>query len=807
MRKLFYPRYKVANPFKRFMLPVKTPLILSFVFLLFFSATTFGQAGDVSQVRNGNGNVIKVQGQVVGIDTCGSCWVNGNAGSSNAHYREGYSIAYRSLITGLTPGTCYEYVLEYDTYHGAVAIDYLTHYQRLEPHGPFGHIAEVVNPLAFESGSTKYNMPATSVNTFTIPPPAASGIASGSTKNITNQPTASYNALPANQRLMTIFNGVINDITYEHEDQIAIVGNTNTSSSIRVRFTPDNDSAVLAWGGHIASRTDWGNSTASGKPLSAGGISGSPYHMRQISMNLCTGANIPIGNQDRSLSAAAVFPPPDCPSVTSQTQCAGSTSFVFSIASPQAGVTYTWSFGTNTIDAAFAGNLTSATGTNVTVVHNGGGAFTTAGSFSLNITAVLNSVPQECLGVATGTIEKTVASASANPTTIDITSAAHNTTLTAGIAAGSSDADVTHYTYQWSILSPAVVAGTISNTTARVTTYTAGLADAGSTITFQVVATHIGGAACVGNATTSVGVNSIGACDVSPQTAVCAGTETTHTGSPNPKSSNATYVWSLGGFGGSGTTTATLKGGNSGTVTQVVVANSSYRITLTQTYANTALNTSCFEDVTIIPTPTVSAIYNPPGCTENTFSIDVPNSVVGSSYRVTQGGEATPTYDQTKAGTGSSLHFTGLAAGGGFFVRVTTGTASCTATTDCGSSTNSCTNPVAKNDNTNTAEASIAKPSETYKITLESPTNVTAAPNPFTEKVRFNLISAVSGRGSLELYNVMGQKIGVVYEGYFQAGKEFAIDYNVTKGSTGTLIYVFKVGDQKVTGKLISMRK
>src|SRR5215218_1213802 len=187
----------------------KKPLIFLLLTTFIFSLSSYGQAGDVSQVRNGNG---KLSSQGV-LDTCGSCWVNGNAGASNAHYREGYSIAYRSLVTGLTAGQCYEYELGYDTYHGAMAIDYLTHFQRLEPHGPFGHAAEVVDPLAFLSGSTPYKMSVipNGKNEFTIPPPSASGISSGvfnqdgTSKNVSQQALTSFNALPAAEKKMTIY--------------------------------------------------------------------------------------------------------------------------------------------------------------------------------------------------------------------------------------------------------------------------------------------------------------------------------------------------------------------------------------------------------------------------------------------------------------------------------------------------------------------------------------------------------------------------------------------------------------------------
>ena len=54
---------------------------------------------------------------------------------------------------------------------------------------------------------------------------------------------------------------------------------------------------MLAWGGHIATRQDWGAGN------SAVAISGSPYHTRLIDLD---GSG---GNQDRSLSADAVIFP------------------------------------------------------------------------------------------------------------------------------------------------------------------------------------------------------------------------------------------------------------------------------------------------------------------------------------------------------------------------------------------------------------------------------------------------------------------------------------------------------------------
>src|SRR4029078_12275134 len=69
------------------------------------------------------------------------------------------------------------------------------------------------------------------------------------------------------------------------------------SAAITINFTTTVAPPVLAWGGHIATRADWGNLN------SAVAISGSPYHTRLIDLD---GSG---GNQDRSLSADAVIFP------------------------------------------------------------------------------------------------------------------------------------------------------------------------------------------------------------------------------------------------------------------------------------------------------------------------------------------------------------------------------------------------------------------------------------------------------------------------------------------------------------------
>ena len=229
---------------------------------------------DLDQCRNGAAS---------SPENCtGSSWVNGNLAATQSHYIEGYSSAYRAKITDAPTGTPITVVLGYDIKHSDKhALDYLTHFNRLLPHTAFGHGAETIDPTSGISGISA------TIGTFAIPPPSSAG------SPVSGQPTTSFNSLPAGERLMTLYGGTISAISYASEGSLA---GDQSETQISVTFTLDSSSAVLSWGGHIGRALDWGAGN------SAGGISGSPYHMRIISWT--AGTN--LGNQDRSLSAAAV---------------------------------------------------------------------------------------------------------------------------------------------------------------------------------------------------------------------------------------------------------------------------------------------------------------------------------------------------------------------------------------------------------------------------------------------------------------------------------------------------------------------
>ncbi|MEQ1747731.1 MAG: hypothetical protein ABMA02_20055, partial [Saprospiraceae bacterium] len=278
-------------------------------------------SADIDQYRNGPFN---------NPDTSCTNWVNGNVGSQNSHYLEGWSVPYRCVMTNLPLNTPITLTLGYDVKNsGKHALDYLTFFHRLSPHDVFctanHQTAECVTPA---TGN---------FTTYPIPVPSSAG----SPKP--GMPTNSFNALPSGERLMRLYGGTIDTIYYVTH------GNLNASQSettINVVFRATTPDVVLTWGGHIATQADWGAGNA------AGGISGSPYHMRLVGWSLSN-----LGSQDRSLSSGAVAPVCD---ITGPDTLCTSANAQFCVPN-QSDITYSWTVvsGNATISGSTSGNCVS----------------------------------------------------------------------------------------------------------------------------------------------------------------------------------------------------------------------------------------------------------------------------------------------------------------------------------------------------------------------------------------------------------------------------------------------------------------
>ncbi len=304
-------------------------------------------SADLWQARNGTPTSPKSPVQ----------WAKGNAGPSNSHYVEGNSIPYRVVMSDLTNGP-HRLIIEWDTIHkGKHAIDYITHYDRLAPHSQFGaHVStEVIDPLDDIAGA--FGLP----GQFPIPSPATAG------SSLPGQPAASFQTLPAAERLMTIWNATISSITYVSEESLA---KESAATRVAIEFVSTNKTVVIAWGGHIASSQDWGSGN------SAVSIWGSPYHTRKIELD---GAG---GNQDRSLQALAVATPPTLAIAGAATVCAAATNTYTLSTDAKDPTSFQWSLANNTAGAVIVG---ATNGPNVEVAAG------SAGTYSLEATVFVGN--------------------------------------------------------------------------------------------------------------------------------------------------------------------------------------------------------------------------------------------------------------------------------------------------------------------------------------------------------------------------------------------------------------------------------
>jgi len=352
--------------FRTFAVALAVTAVLAFATL----STSTAQAASASleQVRNG---------EATSIVTPDPSWATGNAGASNSHYLESHSIAYRTVMDGLpTDGTVVELIIGYDLKRsGSYAIDYLTHYQRLLPHVLFSHRQpEVFDPLSGVTGVdatvTTAPIPITTRNLVVDPD-------GSDPEPALPQPSTNMAALSDAERQMTLFGGNLIDVSYVSEgDPNLATGSSETR--VKVRFTATSPRAVLAWGGHIGCRWDWGFN-ADGSPRSAGGINGSSYHMRLVNWSLGS-----LGNQDRSMSTDAVYPVPKCGISNPGPFCAGSTN---THTAPAGMESYRWTLADNGSGATIVGSDTSLS---VSV------RTTSAGSYTLAVTTGASGFTKQC---------------------------------------------------------------------------------------------------------------------------------------------------------------------------------------------------------------------------------------------------------------------------------------------------------------------------------------------------------------------------------------------------------------------------
>ncbi len=84
---------------------------------------------------------------------------------------------------------------------------------------------------------------------------------------------------------------------------------------------------------------------------------------------------------------------------------------------------------------------------------------------------------------------------------------------------------------------------------------------------------------------------------------------------------------------------------------------------------------------------------------------------------------------------------------------------------------------------------------------------VNAYPNPYNTEVNFNLLSPVAGQASLEIYDMVGRRLAIVYTGRIDANVARNAKYLVPATLRAALVYKFSVGGKSTVGKLLPGNK
>jgi hypothetical protein len=241
-----------------------------------------------------------------------SNWVTGNLGANNSEYVEGDAVPYRAVLSNLSVGATYKINIEWDTtLSGRHALDYLTSFNFSEATAhPCAGITcgtQSLLPIPMDpsvSGAMVTQQTGQNISVFGGTFPASGAVVNNTGGTICGSASCTLTSNPSSYSLTGTY------------------GSTS-ETSLSVFVTAASQTAVLAWGGRIASRADWGANS------SAAVINGSPYHMRVVGFDCSNESNCSAGQMDRSLNSAAVTLPGSI-TIVKETSVEGPTSFGFS---------------------------------------------------------------------------------------------------------------------------------------------------------------------------------------------------------------------------------------------------------------------------------------------------------------------------------------------------------------------------------------------------------------------------------------------------------------------------------------------
>jgi len=465
-----------------------------------------------------------------------------------------------------------------------------------------------------------------------------------------------------------------------------------------------------------------------------------------------------------------IKPTPTVSTPSNQLLCNGASTSAVNFSGTPTGVTFNWinnnaSIGLGT---SGAGNIASFTATNsgtsnsvanITITPSADGCTGNSTSFTITVkpTPTVNTPGNQniCNGASTSTVNF---SSVVSGTTFNWTN--NNTSIGLG-ASGSGD--ISAFTASNSATSSAVATITITPTAT-------GCPGASTSFTITVkptptVNTPTNQTLCSGASTTIVSFSSV--------------------------VSGTTFNWTnnntLIGLGANGSgNIASFATQNAGASDAVAT------ITITPT-ANSCAGTSTSFTITVKPQPPAPSlcIVQPTLCGSATGIVKVTSPLV-ANYQYTK---------DNGANWQNCNVFLGVVAGSNPSIKYKTELGCVSANADCTTASICAQTPVdCQGGNFARVAPQQATPIE------ESQTTVKAYPNPFSDRVKFLVTSTVSGNGNLEVYNMMGQKVKTVYQGYIAKGTQ-TFELSLPKQNVGNLVYVLRIGDNKMTGKILQLNQ
>ncbi|KAA9034434.1 T9SS type A sorting domain-containing protein [Ginsengibacter hankyongi] len=229
----------------------------------------------------------------------------------------------------------------------------------------------------------------------------------------------------------------------------------------------------------------------------------------------------------------------------------------------------------------------------------------------------------------------------------------------------------------------------------------------------------------------------------------------------------------------------------SGVVKYTAASDGTFSSVATGTYGLNASNGTCSSagsDITVNAppaSPTFTVCLVQPTLCANSGSVTISASGgSGFSYSI----------DGTDFTNNTGI-FNNLGSGSVSSIQVKNSDGCISAPVSCNDITSNCAPPA----------IGVVAPTQSIKIASDQ-TTVKAYPNPFNTQVKFVVNAAHAGNGTLEIFNIVGQKVKTVYHGHVAAGVN-NFDMNLPGQKNANLIYRFILDNKVVTGKLIQLNQ